>query len=147
MKASSSFAGGLAGACVLTLLHEVIRRVDPDAPRMDLLGMQALTRLIRKAGGEPPAKDRLFNITMAGDVLSNAIYYSAAGLGKKPGVWRRGMLLGVAAAAGTILLPKPLGLDEKPSSRTLETKLLTIALYTAGGLVTAAALNMLKNRK
>lgn len=147
MKLLLSLAGGLAGAGVLTVLHEVLRRKDTEAPRMDLLGMNALSKLIRKSGGEPPEKDTLFNITMAGDVAGNALYYSMAGAGDENKVWQRSLFLGLAAGAGAVLLPKPLGLNEQASNRTTETKILTIALYTAGGLVTAAAISWLKNKK
>ena len=131
----------MAGACALTLVHEVTRKKDPDAPRMDLLGMAALTRLIRKSGGTPPPEDRLFTLTMAGDVAGNALYYSLAGAGNKKGVWMRGLLLGLAAGAGAVYLPAPLGLPASPSNRTLKTRLLTLALYTAGGLIAAASMD------
>lgn len=147
MKSLLSLAGGFAGAGVLTLLHEILRKKDPDAPRMDLLGMDALSKLIKMAGGEPPEKQRLFGITMAGDMASNAMYYSMAGTGDEKKVWERGLLLGLAAGAGAVFLPKPLGLNEEPSNRTLETKLMTVALYTTGGLVTAAVISLLKNKK
>lgn len=44
MKVSAAVAGGLAGTLMLASLHEALRRVTPDAPRMDLLDMA----LIRK---------------------------------------------------------------------------------------------------
>ncbi len=147
MKIPLSLAGGLAGACALTLLHEVLRRKDPEAPRMDLLGMNALARIIHRSGGKTPDEDTLFGITMAGDVVSNALYYSLAGAGEENGVWARGVALGLAAGAGAVYLPGPLGLSKAPSNRTAETKLLTVALYTAGGIVTAAAISFLKKRK
>ena len=147
MKSILSLAGGFAGACALTALHEILRKKDADAPRMDLLGMNALAVLIRKAGGEPPEGNKLFGITMAGDVASNAFYYSIAGKGDPDKVWSRGLLLGLAAGAGAVLLPKPLGLNEQPSNRTVKTKLMTVALYTTGGLVAAAAISLLQHRQ
>lgn len=141
-----SLVGGLAGACVLTALHETIRRKDRDAPRMDLLGMSAISALIKKSGATPPERDKLFSITMAGDVAGNALYYSAAGAGNKGGVWLRGLLLGLAAGAGAVYLPGPLGLPEGTSNRTPKTELLTFALYTAGGLVAAATIDFLASR-
>ena len=146
IKPLLSLAGGLAGACALTLLHEITRKKDRDAPRMDLLGMSALASLIKKSGGTPPPNDQLFGITMAGDVAGNALYYSLAGIGPKRGVWMRGLVLGLAAGAGAVYLPEPLGLPTAPSNRTLETKLLTIAFYTAGGLLAAAAMELMDAR-
>lgn len=147
IKSLVSLVGGLAGACVLTLVHELTRRVDPDAPRMDLLGMSALASLIKKGGGTPPEKDQLFGITMAGDVAGNALFYSLAGAGSKKGIWLRGLLLGLAAGTGAVYLPGPLGLPESPSNRTPQTKLMTLALYTLGGLVTAATVELIEARE
>ena len=50
MKVLEALAGGLAGACVLTIAHESLRRVVPEAPRMDILGMRAIAKLMEKAG-------------------------------------------------------------------------------------------------
>ena len=147
IKSLVSLTGGLAGACALTLVHEVTRRVNPKAPRMDLLGMSALSSLIRKGGGTPPERDQLFGLTMAGDVAGNALFYSLAGAGGKKGVWLRGLLLGLAAGAGAVYLPGPLGLPESPSNRTPQTKLMTLALYTLGGLVTATTVELMEARK
>lgn len=145
MKGSSALLGGLAGACALTLVHETLRKVEPDAPRMDLLGENALSKLLQKMGTIPPAGDKLFGITMAGDVVSNAVYYSLAGTGPKRNVWLRGTLLGLGAGLGAVLLPKPLHLNPDYSNRTTKTKALTIALYLFGGLVAAAVIKKLDN--
>lgn len=134
----AALSGGLAGACALTLLHETVRRLHPDAPRMDLLGMQAIAKVMRKAGAEPPAEDKLFGWTMAGDIVSNALYYSIIGAGKN--TWLNGSVLGLAAGIGGVTLPGPLGLDEAPSNRTPQTKAMTVAWYLVGGLVAAAAI-------
>lgn len=148
MTPFSAIAGGIAGATALTLLHETIRRIDADAPRMDLLGMQAISKSLKAVKAEVPDEDSLFKITMAGDIVSNSLYYSLAGIGEKQNALQRGALLGLAAGFGAVYLPKPLGLDEGPSSRTAETKLLTIGLYLVGGLV-ASAVSLLveKNSK
>lgn len=133
-----ALASGLAGATALTLLHETARHLRPDiAPRMDVLGMRALRKLLGKAAAPQPDHDTLFNLTMTGDLLSNGLYFSLVGRGKK--AWRRGALLGLAAGVGGVVLPGPLGLGEAPSNRTPETKLLTVAWYLVGGLAAAGA--------
>jgi hypothetical protein len=133
-----ALASGLAGATVLTLLHETVRHLRPqDAPRMDVLGMRALRKLLGKADAPQPDHDTLFNLTMAGDLLCNGLYFSLVGRGKK--AWRRGAILGLAAGVGGVVLPGPLGLGEAPSNRTPQTKLMTVAWYLVGGLVAAGA--------
>lgn len=137
-----AFGGGLAGAIALTALHQYIKQKDENAPRMDLLGMEVITKGLKKAHASVPDENDLYYLTMAADVLSNAVYYSAAGIGKKQ-TWLKGALLGLAAGAGAVFLPKPMGLNEQHSTRTNETKLLAMAYYLTGGLVAAGSMKLL----
>jgi hypothetical protein len=146
MKTSTALIGGLAGASVLTLTHETLRRVKPKAPRMDLLGMQALYKVLRTIDWEAVNRRRLFTWTLVGDVIGNALYYSLAGAGSKSTVLKGG-LLGLTAGMSAVLLPGVLGLNEKHSSRTLQTRLMTIGLYTFGGLVAAAVVKFLNKKQ
>lgn len=147
MRPTISLGSGLAGAAATTLIHETVRRIVPNAPRMDLLGMMALSKMLKNSDKPVPGKSKLYGWTMAGDIVSNSLYYSLAGIGKKKGAILRGGLLGLAAGVGAVLLPKPLGLNEEYSNRTNATKLMTIGLYLAGGLVTAAVLRALQKRQ
>ena len=142
MKASTALMSGLAGATTLTIVHEIVKRVDPKAPRMDLLGMNAISKMLYKAHKTPPDRQTLFLITMAGDLVANALYYSLTGVGRK-GHWLKGTLLGTAAGIGGVLLPKPMGLNPAYSGRTNSTKAMTVMLYLIGGLVTSAVLKAL----
>ena len=132
-----ALAGGLVGACVLTLAHESLRRVVPEAPRMDILGMRAIAKLMEKAGTTPPDNKTLHDWAMVGDVVSNGLYYSLAGADKNA-FWR-GTFLGAMAGIGAITLPGPLGLGEVPSGRSTETKVMAVGLYLMGGIVAALA--------
>lgn len=145
-KAIKAMAGGLAGACALTILHETARRLMPDAPRMDVLGMRSITKIMNKAGEEPPQdKEELHNWALAGDMLSNSLFYSLAGTGKD--AWWRGAILGAAAGAGAVLLPGPLGLGEEPSNKTHKTQAMTIGYYLLGGMVAAAVGHALSSKE
>jgi hypothetical protein len=146
MKVSNALIGGLAGACAITVLHQVIKHKDDEAPRMDLLGMESITKLLGKVGVEPPEGHKLYYITMAGDIFSNTIYYALTGVGNKK-TWLKGPALGLAAGLGAVFLPKPLGLNEKPSNYTPKTQLLSVLYYFAGGLVSAAALKLLERKQ
>lgn len=147
MKTSTAFIGGLAGATTVTLLHESIRRAVPQAPRMDRLGMQAIAKGLKKAGRRVPEEDTLFTAAMAGDLISNALYYSAAGIGSEKGLWWRGSALGLAAGLGAVLLPGPLGLNKKYSNKTVATQVMTVGLYVTGALVTTAVIKLLNKKK
>ncbi|MCW3073684.1 MAG: hypothetical protein JWP69_753 [Flaviaesturariibacter sp.] len=147
MKTTDALLGGLAGATVLTLVHEVTRKLIPDAPRMDLLGMQAISKLLKNTGQDVPKEDALFGIAMAGDVASNALYYSIAGISSHKNVVYKSIALGFTAGIGAITLPKTLGLSEAPSKRTTTTVILTVALYTFGGLAAGITMKLLQKKK
>lgn len=144
MKIMRAIGSGLIGAVALTLLHEILRRVVPEAPRMDLLGMRALSKSMRKLDVEPPKGKELFNLTIAGDLASNALYYSLVGLiGKGKQAWLSGAVLGLAAGIGAVVLPSAMGLGSGPSRRTPATAILTILLYLQGGVAAAAAYRLM----
>ena len=147
MKVSKSIQSGLAGAAALTLAHETIRKTLPHAPRMDRLGMTALTRLLRKGNLDVPRYRNLFITTMAGDLLANALYYSLTGVGEKGSHLLRGSILGLSAGLGAVILPKHMGLPAWPSNRTTATKVLTVGIYFLGGIVAASVLNSLERKR
>jgi hypothetical protein len=147
MKKLSALEGGATGALALTLIHETVRKLDPQAPRMDLLGMNAVSKLLKSLGKNSPEKHKLFVWAMIGDLISNSLYYSLAGLGSKKNVVQRGILLGLGAGLGAVLLPKPLELNEAATNRTTRTKAITIGLYLIGGIVAAAIIKHLEKEK
>ena len=147
MKTIASLGGGLAGACAVTLIHESVRKIVPKAPRMDLLGMNAISKGLNAAGIKTPTGNKLYTLALAGDILSNSIYYALAGRGNDKNIWLKSSMLGLAAGIAAATLPGPLGLEEKHSSRTNETKLMTIGLYVAGALVTTAIMKLLSKKK
>ena len=141
-----ALGSGLAGAATLTAVHETARRRMRNAPRMDVIGMRALGRTMERAGLRRPPQRTLFRETMVGDIVSNTVWYSLVALGSPERVWRRGLLLGLAAGAGAVVLPPMLGLGRSPGTRTPRTQVLTVAWYVAGGLAAAAAARMASRR-
>jgi hypothetical protein len=144
MSLSRALLSGAAGALSLTALHQTARALTDDAPRMDLPGMRALARAFRAADASPPPRDTLYDLTLAGDLVSNTLYYGLVGAGEEGGEWTRGALLGLAAGVGTVVLPPLLGLGSAPSRRTPATAAMTIAWYTVGGLAAAGAARWLR---
>lgn len=141
-----ALTSGIAGALVLTGLHETARRLMPHAPRMDVIGERALSRSIAAVGRNPPKGRQLYRTTLAGELLSNALYYSLVGTGSGSHVLRRGLVIGLAAGLGAVLLPPRVGLGNQPGEKAPLTPLLTIAWYTAGGLAAAAIASALDER-
>jgi len=137
MKISSAVAGGLAGTITVASLHEALRRVTPNAPRMDLLDMELIRKGLKSLNKEL-ADGELQRWAVGGELLCDTAYYALAGIGGKKGTWFRGALLGLIAGVAAVVLPKSFGLPEEPSNKTVGTQLMTIGLYLAGGLVAAA---------
>lgn len=147
MKTIASLGGGLAGACAVTLIHESVRKMVPKAPRMDLLGMNAISKGLNAAGIKTPTGNKLYTMALAGDILCNSLYYAMAGKGDEKNIWLKSSVLGLAAGIGAVILPGPLGLEEKHSARSTETKLMTIGLYVTGALVATAIMKLMAKKK
>jgi len=147
MSRVKNIVAGLGGAIALNIIHESLKRRDKDMPRVDLLGEEALEKSLDFFDAEIKDEDTLYKATLAGDIISNALYYSAIGAGNPKHLLTRAVTMGITAGVGAITLPEPLGLDEKPVTRTNKTKALTIGYYLAGALVTAALVKALNKNK
>lgn len=146
MKLVNSLIAGLAGAIVLNVIHESIKRFDPKAPRIDLVGEEALSKTIEAAGSEAPEGNALYAATRASDIVSNALYFSMIGGGKKKSLFLHGAGYGLAAGIGALKLTKPLGLNDAPVNRSGKTQIMTVAWYLIGGVTTAATLKALQKK-
>lgn len=147
MSKIKNLVAGLGGAVALNLLHESLKRKDKDMPRVDLLGEEALQKGLEYFGTEIKDDSTLYKATLAGDIVSNAMYYSMIGKGGATNVFPRALAVGLAAGVGAVTLPEPMGLDDKPVTRSNKTKALTVGYYIAGALVTAAIIKALDSKK
>ncbi|PWS30494.1 hypothetical protein [Pedobacter paludis] len=146
MKILKALLAGFAGAGALNILHETVRRFDKDAPRVHRIGEEALSKSLHKLNLSAPVGENLYLATLASDLISNGLYFSAIGYGSKKNIYLKGAVAGLTAGFGAISLPSKMGLDDAPVNRTEKTKILTVTWYLIGGLVTAAVLsNMKKN--
>lgn len=144
MKTVNNLIGGLAGAIALNIIHQAAKKIDHDAPRVDLVGEEAVKKGLNYIGVEPPKGDKLFATTLAGDIISNAIYYSAIGVGKDKNLLFRGIAYGLSAGIGALTLTKPMGLSDAPITKTPQTKVMTVAWYLLGGIATALTIKALR---
>ena len=136
MKKVIALLGGIAGAATVTALHQALKTVAPAvAPRMDLLGMEAMKKIRNRVHLPIPSEEELYKQTFVGDIIFNTLYYSLAG-GKAADL--KGTVLGIAAGVGAVQLPEKLHLNPEHSSRTKTTEYLTMGIYIAGGLMAAA---------
>jgi hypothetical protein len=132
-----ALGSGLVGACALTLIHETARRFVDDAPRMDVVGMRAIAKTMRAVDVEPPVP--LHEAALAGELVSNSLYFSLVGVGQRKDALRNGALLGLAAGLAAVFLPQRLGLGRQPTEDSPQTELMTLAWYTIGGIAAGAA--------
>ena len=145
MKVAAALTGGMAGTLAVASLHEALRRITPNAPRMDLLDMELIRKGLTSMNQKVPRADQLQRWAVGGELLCDTAYFGLAALGGKKRAWWRGALLGLAAGVLAVVLPKPLGLPEAPSNKTTGTQLLTVGLYVSGGLVAAAMAQLVEN--
>ena len=139
----TSLLGGLAGAAALTLLNEAAKKINADAPRLDLLGQNALAKFMK--GNDMISKTAKQVFPLAGDLISNSLFYGMSRGDSPSNTIMRGTLLGLSAGVGAVALPETLGLEQKFTDRTNQTKLMTIGWYVVGGLVAAAVINAIDN--
>lgn len=143
MKLISSLISGLAGAGALTLLHQWVKKRASAPPRMDKMGIQAVEKAFAATDMELPSRDELYDYTLAGDLAANAAYYALVGTNPGSSILT-GSLLGIAAGTAAVALPGSLKLNPEYSGATPQTKALTVALYTAGGLIAGTVYKLLK---
>jgi hypothetical protein len=122
-----ALVSGLAGACAVTLMNETIRQFDEEAPRLDLLGMRALS--------DVTSPENLRAKALASDLTLNTLYYSIVGASDPEDAPLCGAALGVTGGIGAVALPGPMGYGEDLTNRTRKTQALSIAYYTAAGLI------------
>ena len=138
---------GLGGAAALNLLHESLKHKADDMPRVDLVGEEVIQKSLNYFGCPVNDEAALYRITLAADLVSNALYYSLIAVGSKKYIWARAIAYGLAGGIGAVALPKPLGLNPEPVTKSSKTKGLTIAYYLAGALVTGAILKAITNKQ
>lgn len=136
-----STLGGLAGAASLTLLNGAIKLLDKNALQPDLLGQNALARAMKGNDLIPKTAQQYF--PLAGDLITNTLYYGMAKGNSPANTMLRGALLGLSAGIGAVTLPKQLGLERPRAKENPDKALMTIAWYVIGGLVAASVINAL----
>ena len=137
---TAALAAGFGGAVALNILHETVRKNFDNVPEVNKVGEEALVKTLNKVDVTLNGKDEKYLATLAGDIVSNGIYYAATAA-KMP------LLSGLAAGVGAVTLPSKMGLDDTPVAGTTQKKVMTISYYVVGALVTAGIYKLLKNKK
>jgi hypothetical protein len=129
-----ALVSGVTGALALTTIHELGRRGFSGAPRMDEVAMRALRRILPGRQRDPR---RLHQLALAGDLISNSVYYSLVSAPTRKATWTRAAALGTAAGVCALILPERLGLGAPQNSDRRANQLMTIGWYLAGALAAA----------
>src|SRR3954449_4681977 len=129
---AASLLSGAIGAASLNVMHETLRKTMPHAPRVDIVGMRSVAKLARAAGTEPP--EHLRSTALAGDVVSNALYYGLAGVFGRENALLTGACLGMAAGFGLLLLSPALGVGDAEVNRTPQTQIAAAGMYFGAGI-------------
>lgn len=145
-SAFSRLVSGAVGAGVLTAIHQTAQKYRDDAPRMDVVGMDMMSRTIAEAGGAPPSRAQLFNMTLAGEMLANSLYYSGIPAETSRKTWTRAVGMGLTAGFGALTLPRYVVGVDAPHSSSLANNAMTVAWYLAGALAAAACAETLRRR-
>lgn len=80
--------------------------------------------------------DKLYNATVAGDILTNGIYYTLT-------PFKMSTLVGALGGLGAIALPRQLGLDNEPIAGSDKKKMITVGYYVFGAMVAAGIYKIL----
>jgi hypothetical protein len=147
MSKIQNLLAGLGGAVALNIIHESLKHKGEGMPRVDLVGEEALQKSLNYFGTSIDDDANLYKATLAGDIISNALYYSLIGGRGSNHIWARAVFYGLSGGIGAVTLPEPMGLEPEPVNKTNKTKLLTVAYYLAGALVTGGILKAIAKEK
>lgn len=145
MSTLKNLIAGLGGAIALNLLHESLKH-KKGTPRIDKVGEEALQKTLEPLGAGIENDTNRYVATLAADVVSNALYYAAIGVGSPDGKWNRAVSLGLTAGIGAVNFPEPMGLDDAPVASSTRKQVLTVGYYLFGALATAGLLTILESR-
>jgi hypothetical protein len=155
MKLANIIEGGITGATTLSLIQEALHKVDSGAPRQ-LLHKSGTIKKLKKHAGKKGGDTKLY-VKLAGELLGAASYFGLTGLGKKKNAVLRGGLLGATAGLATAFLDDE-GNEETPVNgnlngrlhnemEELKKKVMTVVLFTAGGMQAGGAIKKINKRR
>ena len=138
---AASLLSGAISAIGLNIIHETLRKTMPHPARVDIVGMRSVAKLARAAGTEPP--EHLRSTALAGDIVSNSLYYSLTGVFGRQNALLTGACIGTAAGVGLLVLSPALGVGNAEVNRTTETQIAAAGMYFAAGIIAGAVYEVL----
>ncbi|MDD3789624.1 MAG: hypothetical protein PHO94_13155 [Petrimonas sp.] len=127
---------GFGGAIALSVLHEILKKNMDELPDFEEVGEEAIDKSLEKVNLKVLDTSKLYNATVAGDVITNGIYYAFT-------PFKMNTVIGALGGLGAMALPKKLGLDNTPIAGTDKKKMMTIGYYIFGALVAGGIYKLL----
>lgn len=142
---TQNLIAGAIGAVALNAVHGLAKKIIKDAPKIDEIGNEGLSKAIESVGLASPSEQVVDNTTTTFNFVTNTLSYRMIGEYDSKNLVLLGALHGLAVGAATLSLSKTLDLDETPVARTLLTECLTVTWYILGGIATATALKVIRS--
>lgn len=146
MQASTnSILAGTIGAGALTAIHETARHTFNNSPRVELLGVRAIEKILSPLGINL-SYNQLYSLSIASDLVTNGLGYAAVAAlfrDNKKKLFVACGLYGATVGLATWFAPPHVGLGQQPTNNRTKTSAMTVAWYVLGGLATAAAYSLL----
>lgn len=131
---------GLGGAIALNVLHQFVKNNYQNVPDFNEVEEEAIDKSLEKINLQVKDHNKLYNATVAGDIVTNALYYTFT-------PFKMNSIIGALGGLGAMVLPKKLGLDNTPIAGTDKKKMITMGYYIFGALVAGGIYRALTSRE
>lgn len=142
---TQNLIAGAIGAVVLNAIHGLAKKMIKDAPKIDEIGNEGVSKAMESIGLTSPSEQFVDSTTTTFNLVTNTLSYRLIGEYNSKNLLLFGALHGLAVGFGTLSLSKTLDLDETPVAKTILTQCLTVTWYVLGGIATATALKVIRN--
>ncbi len=131
---------GVGGAVALNMLHSFVKKNFDNVPDFGEMGEEAIDKSLGIMNLKVKDHDKLYNATLTGDILTNAVYYAFT-------PFKMSSVIGALGGLSAIVLPKKLGLDNTPIAGTDKKKMITVGYYVFGAMVASGIYKLLTLNK
>lgn len=135
----SQMLSGVAGAAAVTGLNYLGQKLTPAAPRLDVLGRNAVRQGSRGVVGEVPSDATVRGTALIGDATLNSLFYGLAGIGRSKNPVVRGAAAGAVMGLAVVAIAPLLGLGRRPVGVGWTGKAMAVGQYTLGGIAAGLA--------
>ncbi len=144
MSSTLSVLDDLANQSPLTILHKIVRLFNPNAPQFNELGRNTIMKLADKTDLNVPDNDVITLLERVSEKATSAISGLFGDTGESAIL--QGAALGLSVGVGTVLLQPKEEYFTHENHSDAKSKLLTVGMYVAGGILASIILKQLEKR-